>query len=87
MIPGHRHRALDRGLVAREDDLAGIVVVGDLADLTLRGGFGQRRGLVDVGAEQRAHRALADRHRRLHRQPAQAQQPRGIGQGEGAGGA
>ena len=40
--------------------------------------------LVGLGAEQGGHRALADRDRLLHRLSAQAQQPRGVGDGQGA---
>ena len=47
---------------------------------------GDRHGRVVVEPEQRRHGADADRHRLLHRLPARAQQPRGVGDGEGAGG-
>ena len=82
-----RDRAIDRRLVAREHDLTRIVIVGDGADLALGRRLGQRLRLVDVGAEQRAHRAHAHRHRRLHRLAAQLEQPRGVGQAERAHGA
>ena len=75
---GDLERALDRGLVAGDHDLAAAIVVGGLADLTLRGLVGDRhRGLI-IEAEQRGHGADADRHRLLHGKAAGAQQPRGI---------
>src|SRR5690606_41384161 len=62
------------------------IVVGDLAD-------GANRSLgaggLDVGLLQpddRRHRALAHRNGRLHGVAADAQEPRGIGDREGAGG-
>ena len=87
MFLDQRDGALDRALVAREHDLAGIVVVGDGADFTLCRSIGQRLRLVDVGAEQRRHGADADGHGGLHRLPAQLQQARGVGQAESPGGA
>ena len=42
---------------------------------------------VEIGAEQGRHRALADRHRRLHRLAAQLEQPRRRRQVERPGGA
>jgi hypothetical protein len=68
--------------VAGQYDLPRIVVIGDGADITFSGRIGQRLSLGDIGAEQRAHRAHAHRDRRLHRLPAQFQQPRRIGQRE-----
>ena len=62
----HRDRALDRGGVARKDDLARRVVVGDRADLALGGSSGERRRLIDLGTQQCAHRAFAHRHGSLH---------------------
>ena len=49
--------------------------------------FATRFGLFDLGADQRAHAALAHRHRRLHRLAARLEQPRRVGQREGAGSA
>ena len=40
------------------------------------GGIGELLSGVDIGAEQRRHRADADGHRRLHRLPARLQKPR-----------
>ena len=75
---GDLERALDRGLVAGHDHLPAAIVVGGLADLALRGFARDRhRGLI-IQAEQRGHRADADRHRLLHRKAAGAQQPRGV---------
>ena len=84
MILRHLDRALDRLGMAGEDDLAGIVVVGDFADLSLCSRFGQRGRLVDIGPEQRGHRAFADRHRILHGDAAQAQKLRRVRQRESA---
>ena len=50
--------------VARDHDLRRVVVVGDDADLALRGRLGHGPGDLEAGAEQRGHRALAHRHRR-----------------------
>ena len=81
-----RDRALDRRLVAGDHDLGAAVVVRDVADLALRRiardlgrGFG-------VEAEQRRHGADPDRGRVLHGIAANAQQPRRVGDREGAGG-
>ena len=82
---GDLDRALDRGLVARHHHLAAAIVVGGLAHLALRRFGGDRRSGVEFEPDQRRHGADADRHRFLHRLPARAQQPRGVGNGEGAG--
>ena len=79
---GDLDRAFDRGLVARDDDLRGVVVVGGLADLALRGLGRDGGGGLEVEAEEGRHRADADRHRLLHRLAPDAQQARGIGQGQ-----
>ena len=82
-------RAVDRGLGAGDHDLSRRIVVGDDADAAGRRGAFLRQlfGLFDFGAEQRAHAALADRHGALHRLAARFQQPRRVGEREGAGGA
>ena len=49
-------------------------------------GFGRHRGRgIELETQQRRHRAGADRHRLLHGAAANAQQPRGVGDGERAG--
>ena len=69
---GDFHRALDRGLVARDDDLSAAIVVGRLTDLAL-GCFGSNGGNgVEFEPDQCRHGADADRHRLLHRLPARA---------------
>ena len=55
---GDLDRAVDRALVARQHDLARVIVVGDRADFALGCGFGDAAGEREVGAEQRRHRAL-----------------------------
>ncbi len=87
MVLGDQNRPLDRLAVARDHDLPGIIVVRDRADLSLGRRRGDRARLVEVGAEQRRHRAPPHRHRRLHRLPAQPQQPRGGGEIERSRGA
>ena len=71
--------------IAADDDLAGAVVIGDDADLArrLRPRRPGARGL-DIEAEQRRHRALAHRHRLLHRLAAPLDEPHRIGDREGA---
>ena len=76
--------------MAADDDLSRGVVVGHRADLVViepgarrLGGNGARR--LDLEAEQRRHRALADRHRALHRLSAQLQQPRRVANRKRAG--
>ncbi len=85
-LAAQRHRTLDRALVAREHDLPGGIVIGDGANLALGRLLGNRLRLIERGAEQRRHRTDADGHRRLHRPPAQLQQPRRGRQIERAGG-
>ena len=83
---GDFERALDGGLVAGHHHLSGAIVVGGLADLTLRGFAGNRhRGLI-IKPEQCRHGPDADRHGFLHRKTAGAQQARGIADAEAAGG-
>ncbi len=77
---------LDGGGVAGDDHLAGRIVVGDVADLALSGLGGDGGDLVEVEAEDRRHGTGADRGGRLHGGAAQAQQPGGVGDGDGAGG-
>ena len=52
-----------------------------VADLALRRLGGDLAGRVEVEAEERRHRAPPDRHRLLHGLAADAEQPRGIGDG------
>ncbi len=78
------HSALDRRLVAGHDDLTAAIVIRGVDDLlrAVRACCGLRADgarLLDVDADQRRHRAVARRHRLLHRPPAQPQQPRGFG--------
>ena len=54
LLLGDLERALDRAAMAGDDDLRGIVVVGDDADLALRGGVGDGPG--DLDARRRARR-------------------------------
>ena len=75
---GNFERALDRGLVAGDHDLPAAIVVGGLANLSLRGLIGDgHRGLV-IETKQSGHGADADRHRLLHGKAAGAQQARGV---------
>ena len=84
---GELHRPLDRGLRPGDHDLSAAVVVGGLADRAgqievARRLGGDRRDRGEVEAEDRRHRAFADRDRLLHRLAAQAQaaapRPRGV---------
>ena len=89
---GEFHRSLDRSPGSRHDDLAGAVVVRRLADraLEIEGARGLGRDLhrgAEVEPDERRHGALADRDRLLHRLAAEAQQARGILEGEGPCGA
>ena len=78
-LGGDRDRALDRGLVAADDDLTAAVVVGDVADLALGGGFLATSSATSISAPSSAAIApIADRHGALHRAAAALQQPRGI---------
>ena len=58
--------ALDRCLGARDHHLARRIVVGGFADFAVGRGLGELLRLVEIGAEQRRHRAFAHRHRLLH---------------------
>ena len=78
--------ALDRRPVARDDDLAGAVVVGRLADLAFGGLLGDLPRGLEVEADQRRHGADADRHGLLHGAAANAEKPGGVGKAEAAGG-
>ena len=82
-----RRRALDGLAVAGDDDLIRIIVVGDRADLTLGRFVGDFLRFCAIGAEQRRHRPLADRHRGLHRPPAKLEQLRRGRKIDRAGGA
>ena len=65
---GDLDRPLDRRPVARDHHLRRVVVVRRLADPALRGRLGRHRlDGGEVEPEQRRHRPLAHRHRRLHR--------------------
>jgi hypothetical protein len=81
--------AVDGGLVARDDDVAVVVVIGHDADADFRPGlrrlFGQ--GQIGLRADQRRHGAPAHRHGALHGLPAQLQQPGGVGERDRPGGA
>ena len=81
-----RRRDADVQSVGRagEDDLTRRVVVGGLADLAVRRSLGKLLRLCKVGAEQRGHRPLADRHRLLHRAAARFQEPRRVGKAQRA---
>ena len=78
--------AFDRRLVARHHDLSAAIVVRGLANLPLRGLRRDRRRLIEVKPEQCRHAAGAHRHRLLHSPTANAQEPRGVGNGERASG-
>ena len=60
--------------MARNDDLAGVIVIGDGAGFALCRRLCQRFSLLDICTKQSGHSANAHRHRRLHRLPAQLQQ-------------
>ena len=81
---GDLDRALDRRLVAGHHHLPAAIVVGGLADLALRGFVRHRDGGLVIEAEQCGHRAGADRGRLLHRQAANPQEPRGVGNRQAA---
>ena len=82
---GRLDAALDGGLVAAHHDLAAAIVVGHRDDLALRRFLAGLLRSLELDAEQGRHRALADRHRLLHRLAAQLQKPRGICELQGAG--
>jgi hypothetical protein len=67
-----------------DHDLARRVVVGDRADIASRRTRRDGAGVVQFQPQQGRHRALADRHRLLHRQAAGLQQPRGIREAHGS---
>ena len=73
-----RDGALDGRLVAGDDDLAGAVVVGDVADLALRRLAGDLGGNLDLEADERRHGADAYGRRVLHSVAADAQEPRRV---------
>ncbi len=72
--------------MAGHNDLPRRVVVRGLAYLALRGLARDRPRRLIVEAEERRHRADADRHRLLHRAAANTHEPRRVGKREGAGG-
>ena len=76
---------LDGSLGTGDDQLPAAIVVGDLADRSLRS---LGAGCLDIGlveTDDRGHGALADRNGGLHGIAANAQEPCGIGDGEHAG--
>ena len=73
-------------LCAGNHDLAGRIIVGDLADLVAVAASWRRRRRRQIQAEERGHGAAPDRHGLLHRVAAHAQQPGGVGEGKAAGG-
>ena len=78
-------RARDRVARAGNHHLPGAVQVRRAHDLAL-GGLGARlRDLFGVEAEDRRHRAVADRHRLLHVAAAAPHDPQRVGEREGAG--
>ena len=79
---------VDGGLVAGDDDVAGVVVIGDDADTNLgaRGGGGLGQRQVGPGPDQRGHGTHADGHGALHGLTAQLQQSRRGAEREIAGG-
>ena len=84
---GERHGALDRGCGSGDHDLSAAVVVGGLANRSgqIKLACRLERDCGDFGEiepEDRGHRALADRNRLLHGLSADAQQPRGVFDGQ-----
>ena len=81
---GDHQRPLHRALMARNNHLRGVIVIGGLTDLQPIGAIGglggDRSGGLIVKAQQCRHRANTHRHGLLHRGPPDAQQPRRIGQ-------
>src|SRR5262249_8512855 len=65
-----------------DHDLSATIVVGSLANLALRSLRRNRCRLIEVEAKQCRHGADADRHCLLHRATADAQEARGVGNGE-----
>jgi len=80
---------VDGGLVAGDDDIAGVVVIGDDADADLGtsggGGLGQRQ--IGLRPDQRGHGAASNRNGALHGLAAQLQQAGRVGDRDRAGGA
>ena len=76
----------DGGLVTGHHDLPAAIIIGGLADLTLRGLVRDRDRGLEIEAEQGGHCADAHRHRLLHGKAAGAQQTRGVTYAEAAGG-
>jgi hypothetical protein len=71
-----------RSLVAGDDDLPGRIEVDRLHHLTLRRLFACGAHLFVAEVEDRRHRALAFRHRFLHRLRAEPDQRQAIAEGE-----
>ncbi len=73
---------INRSLIARDNDIALVVVVGDNANASCRTGLGGLFGQCQIGfrTDQRSHSALAHRHSALHGLTAQLQQADGVGQ-------
>ncbi len=82
---GQGDRLLDRGACAADHDLAGRVVIGDIADADPARLRGDLLDAAELEAQNRGHRTRADRHRRLHRAAAHAQQARCVADVEAAG--
>ena len=82
---GELRAGLDGRALARDDDLARGVAVGDDEDAVLRGRVDQLGEPRIVEADQRRHRAVATLPRRLHQAAALADEPDAVGEVEGAG--
>ena len=80
---GDLDRALDRGLVARDDHLSAAIVVCGLAHLIFGGLARHGDSLFEVEAQERRHGASANRHRLLHGTTADAKQPGSVADAEG----
>ncbi len=86
LLLGDGDGALHGGAATGDHHLSVRIVIGRFAHFALRGfgGDGGRGG--EVEAEQRRHGAFAHRHGLLHGGAANAQEARGVGNGEGASG-
>ena len=82
---GDLDRALNRGLVAGDHDLAAAIVVRGLDDLALRGFRRDLCRLLELDADERRHRAHPDRHRLLHGAAADAHEAHRVGERQRAG--
>src|SRR5436190_24394408 len=81
---GDLDRALDGSPVTGDYDLTRRIVVGRLADFTLRCLGGDCDGIAMIEAEKRCHGSSAYRCCVLHGAATDSQKSRGIGQREGA---